>query len=174
MESFKLNSIFKIILLLILLYWSYELIFTKDQWIFLDYANLIIHETGHLIFIFSGQFFDILAGSLFQILVPVITFIYFYLTHQKLAIIFSIFWIGNNLINVSHYIKDARSMQLDLAFGASIHDWNWILNSLGLLKYDHIIGNLFFISGIIFICLSILILVNSIIQDFQIKTASKI
>jgi hypothetical protein len=168
------HLITKILFLLTFIFWSYQLIFTKEQWIFLDYANLIIHETGHLIFIFTGQFFDILAGSLFQILVPVITFIYFYLTHQKLAIIFSIFWIGNNLINVSHYIKDARNMQLDLAFGASIHDWNWILNSLNLLKYDHILGNLFFISGIIFICLSLLMLVNSIIQDFQIKTTPDI
>jgi hypothetical protein len=165
--SLPVVTIGKFIFLLVLVYWSYQLIFTHDQWILLDYANLIIHETGHLLFIFTGQFFDILAGSLFQITVPIIALIYFFLTKQKMAIIFSIFWIGNNLINVSSYIKDARTMQIPLAFGATTHDWNWILSNLEILKYDQIIGNTFFGLGILAILAALLMNIINILKSFM-------
>jgi hypothetical protein len=155
-------------LFLLFVYWTYQLIFTSSQWIFLDYANLVIHETGHLIFMLFPQIIYLLAGSFFQILVPWIALGYFLITHQKLASIFSVFWVGNNFINVSHYIKDAQNMYLPLAFGAQIHDWNWILTDLKLLKYDQIIVNLFFVPGLVCVFLSLFLLIinfkNELVQ----------
>ena len=117
---------------------------------------------------FFPQIIYLLAGSFFQILISCIALGYFLFTHQKLASIFSIFWVGNNFINVSNYIKDAQTMNLPLAFGAQIHDWNWILTNLKLLKYDQIIGNLFFIPGLVCVFLSLFLLIinfkNELIQ----------
>lgn len=143
------------LLLVVFLYWSYQLIFTTQHWIFIDYANLIIHETGHLITILFPRIITILAGSFFQILIPCIALGYFLINHQKIASIFSLFWIGNNLISVAVYIKDARTMYLPLAFGATEHDWNNILRTWNLLNYDWLIGNFIFTIGIIFLLISI-------------------
>jgi len=38
------------------------------------------------------------------------------------------FWFGENLIQVSHYIKDAPYKHLRLIASGLIHDWNWLLS----------------------------------------------
>lgn len=155
-----------LVLLVSFLYWSYQLLFTPSHWIFLDYANLIVHETGHLLFILFPPTIMLLAGSFFQILIPIIAFGYFLLTKQRLASIFSLFWVGNNFINVSYYIKDAQDMRLPLAFGATIHDWNTILTTFNLLKYDWLIGNFVFGLGILFLLISIYWLLHESVKQF--------
>lgn len=155
----------KVICLILFCYFSYQLLFTPQHWIVLDYANLMIHEAGHLLFTFTTQFLYVLAGSMFQIIFPVIFLIYFYFTKQTFAQIFSIFWIGNNLINVAYYIKDATAMKLPLAFGGTIHDWNWILFNLGLLHFDQIIGNTVLAIGTVFLLTSIFFCLINILNN---------
>jgi hypothetical protein len=155
----------KLLYLLAMLYWSYQLIFTPEHWIMLDFANIIIHETGHLLFMLFPQFVYILGGSFFQIFVPCFALGYFILTHQKLATIFSLFWIGNNIINVAVYIKDSQAMRLPMFLGMNgIHDWNWLLTQMNLLEYDWLIGNMVFGCGIIFLLISICWLVIASLQ----------
>lgn len=145
------------LLILIVFYFSYELVTTADQWIFLDNLNLLIHEAGHLIFIPFGQFIHVLAGSLFQILFPVIFFVYFLKRKDFFAASFILFWIADNIINVSRYMKDAQIMLLPLLGGdGSIHDWNWLFTNLGILPQTQLIGNTVFILGIIFMIAGIL------------------
>lgn len=102
---------------------------------FIDNIDLIIHEAGHLIFIFFGEFMNILGGSVLQILVPIIFCLYFFVYKQEF---FSgsilLFWVGFNFVNVSIYMGDAILMNLPLLGGDGvIHDWNYLLSQIGVL-----------------------------------------
>jgi hypothetical protein len=142
-------------------YFIYYCLTFKD-WHFLDNFNLIIHEAGHIVFMFFGTFVQILGGSLFQILVPVIFVLYFYRQREYFSASLVLFWVGQSLINVSVYASDALYMQLPLLGGdSSIHDWNYILQTTNLLKYSKEIGFGIYSLGILSIsvafCSSIII-----------------
>jgi hypothetical protein len=74
-----------------------------------------------------------------QIFIPILFLSYFAFQRQLFAAGFTAFWLGNNLINVSVYIKDARVMLLPI-IGGGIHDWNYLLGKVGWLTQDKLIG----------------------------------
>jgi hypothetical protein len=120
---------------------------TPLDWHFIDGINLLIHEAGHWIFLPFGEFMHILGGSLFQTVFPIIYIVYFYLREDYFSASLLLFWVGQNLINVSVYASDAIVMQLPLLGGDGvIHDWNYILSSFHVLQYTPQIG-----SGIIYL-----------------------
>lgn len=105
-----------------------------DHWRMIDGVNLIIHEAGHLFFKPLGEFMMIAGGSLFQVIVPLTFAIYFYFNRKQFSCALVLFWLGESLLNVSVYAADSVLMQLPLLGGNdSIHDWNYMLNELGLL-----------------------------------------
>lgn len=106
-----------------------------DQWRMIDGLNLVIHEVGHVFFKPFGEFLMIAGGSLFQIMVPLTFAGYFYFNKQYFSCAFVLFWVGESLLNVSVYAADSVVMQLPLLGGDnSIHDWNYLLDELGLLR----------------------------------------
>ena len=108
------------------------------QWHFIDNVNLFIHEGGHVVFMFFGQFLYVLGGSLMQVLLPSLFVVYFYATGQKYSAALTLFWVGENLLNVAAYAGDAIKMQMPLLFGDnSIHDWNWLLIYTGQLHHTY-------------------------------------
>jgi hypothetical protein len=151
------SAILNCLLILLVIYFSFHLIFDSKPWIFLDFLNLFIHEAGHLLFTAFGQFISILGGSLFQILFPFSFFIYFLIKKDYFASSFIIFWIADNIINVSVYMRDAIPMALPLLGGdGTIHDWNYLFVSLGLLSKSQLIGTSFYIIGVVLILVSII------------------
>ena len=63
-----------------------------------------------------------------------------------------LFLIGESLLNVSVYAGDAVLMQLPLLGGDdSIHDWNYLLDQLGLLNHASLISGLIHAAGTLFI-----------------------
>ncbi len=138
------------------------------EWHFLDSVNLIFHEAGHTIFFFLGNFFRVLAGSWFQISLPLFISIYFYWNQQFVSASMCLMWVGQNMMNVSIYVKDAILMQLPLLGGDSvIHDWNFILNELNLLKFTPDIASIFYYCGILFIMIGILSAVYFSISNYD-------
>jgi hypothetical protein len=125
---------------------------TYTQWHFLDNVNLIIHEAGHVIFMFFGNFMHILGGSLFQVLFPAVFVCYFYRRGEYFSASLVLFWVGQNLLNVSVYASDAIAMQLPLLGGDSVgHDWNNLLTMTNTLKYTKTIGTTMYILGVVVI-----------------------
>lgn len=105
-----------------------------DHWRMIDGVNLITHEAGHLFFRPFGNFMMIAGGSLFQVIVPLTFAVYFYFNEKQFSCALVLFWLGESLLNVSVYAADSVLMQLPLLGGNdSIHDWNYMLNELGLL-----------------------------------------
>jgi len=122
--------------------------FLPEQWAFFDGVDLIIHEAGHTIFMFFGNFFHVLGGTIIQLLAPLSFVIYFVSTRQQFSSALTSFWLGQSLINVSVYAKDAIVQQLPLLGGASTtHDWNFIFSSLGLLPHSIFIAKIIYGTG---------------------------
>ena len=106
-----------------------------DSWRLIDGVNLVIHEAGHLVFRPFGEFLSIAGGSLFQVIVPTVFAGYFYFNRKPYSYALVLFWAGESLLNVSVYAADSVAMQLPLLGGDnSIHDWNYMLDHLGLLR----------------------------------------
>ena len=128
-------------------YFLYYLSTFRD-WHFLDGVNLVIHEAGHIIFLPLGEFMHIAGGSLLQILVPIIFTLYFVVQRRYFSASLLLFWMGQNLLNVSVYASDAIAMQLPLLGGDNVqHDWNTILTMLHILRYTPHIGYALYVAG---------------------------
>lgn len=106
------------------------------QWHLIDGVNLLIHEAGHIIFSALGEFLMIAGGSLFQIIMPAIFVGYFCYQRQLFSAALVLFWVGESILNVSVYAGDSLALQLPLLGGAdTLHDWNYLLSSTGLLQH---------------------------------------
>lgn len=129
-----------------------------DEFRFLDNVDLMPHEAGHMFFSWFGEFIMVLGGTMGQLFVPVVFGVYFYLRREKFSASVVLFWLGQNFINISRYVKDAQAMDLPLVSiggGDSIHDWNYILLTLNLLRHDQSIGNAVLGLGLLIMLLSV-------------------
>lgn len=121
----------------------------------LDIVDLPIHETGHLIFRILGEFMGIAGGSLFQVILPAIFVGYFVYQGSLYSASIVLFWVGQSLLNVWIYAGDAVKMQLVLTSGLTgseggFHDWNYLLDTLGLLNStDKVAGVIRFFGTIV-------------------------
>jgi hypothetical protein len=99
----------------------------------LDLVNLAFHEAGHLFLVPFGETAHFLGGTLGQLAVPAGLSAYFLVQRrQPFAAAVCAWWAGENLVNISAYMADARTLQLDLVGGGE-HDWNTLFYQLGLL-----------------------------------------
>jgi hypothetical protein len=110
------------------------------EFLFIDLANLVVHEGGHLLFGWFGPTLGLWGGTILQWLVPLLLAAYFFTQRQTTAFAFCMFCFFENWLYTATYMADARTMALPLvATGNSDyveHDWNTIFSSLGLLQYD--------------------------------------
>jgi hypothetical protein len=97
-----------------------------------------VHEFGHLLFAFFGEFMTVLGGSLTQLLIPLATALLLYRSRDFFGIAVAGAWLSSSLIDLARYIGDARTLDLDLVgFGENaVHDWAFLLGRVGWLPYD--------------------------------------
>lgn len=140
-----------------------------NPWVFLDFANLAIHEAGHFFFMPLGFFMHMLGGSIAQILVPLLFTSYFFVRKDWYAAAFCLFWTGESLVDLSVYIGDARAQVLPLIgmSDASLHDWNWILSQIGLLEYDKTFSFIGYIFAIVLMFGGLLGMLIDALVSFQ-------
>lgn len=102
-----------------------------------------VHEFGHLLFAFAGEFMTAAGGSINQLLIPVgaMALMYYYRDYFGIAIAGT--WLSSSMLDLARYIADARSQELDLVgFGEDPqHDWAYILGNLGALGSDERIAS---------------------------------
>jgi len=104
-------------------------------------VNLGIHEAGHVVLSFAGQWVMVLGGTLFQLAAPLVAAFLFLRQPDYFAVPVCGAWLSTNLYSVATYMADARALELPLvtlgAEGGDVeHDWNYLLHSVGLLNYD--------------------------------------
>ena len=115
--------------------------FTKHgDFLFIDLANLVVHEGGHLLFGWFGATLGLWGGTLLQWLVPFLLAAYFFTQRQTTAFAFCAFFFFENWLYTATYMADARAMVLPLVTAGDSdfveHDWHTIFSSLGVLQYD--------------------------------------
>src|SRR5574343_168918 len=151
-ESFKNGLNLKKLLGAILIIWFYFFYSIQDlslsNWTFIDSVDLIFHEAGLTIFFMFGELFRVFAGSFTQVLIPTIIASYFFSRRDYYSMSAILLWVGHSIVNVAIYISDSIVQQLPLLGGDGvIHDWNFILNHFGMLKYTHTISQMVHFSG---------------------------
>jgi len=108
--------------------------------LFIDSANLVVHEGGHLLFGWFGRTIGLWGGTILQWLVPLLLAAYFFHERQPAAFAFCAFFFFENWLYTATYMADARAMALPLVTAGDSdfveHDWNTIFSSLGVLDYD--------------------------------------
>ena len=139
-------------------WWWRALLLIWFLFVFIDYLinpkptnifcpfNLCIHEMGHLIFAWSGEFLHVAGGTITQLAFPFLGMWNFYRQKDFFAMALCFGWLSTNLFNVSVYMADARSMRLDLVsiggrvYDHSFHDWHVLFGRMGILPFDHLIA----------------------------------
>jgi hypothetical protein len=149
------NRASKYLVIGLMSFFFFYMVIKRSSWCFLDYVNLPFHEFGHLLFNPFGETIQFLGGTISQLMWPAILFAYFIMRKDHFASSFCLFWFGENFLNISKYVADARSMRLPLV-GGGIHDWNTLLGKWHILKYDHSIARVIFALGVIIMSGSIL------------------
>ena len=108
--------------------------------LFIDSANLIVHEGGHNLFSWFGPTLCLWGGTLLQWLVPLLLAVYFFSQRETAGFVFCLFFFFENWLYTATYMADARAMVLPLVTTGdpefAKHDFNTIFSSLGVLDYD--------------------------------------
>jgi len=112
----------------------------------LDYVNLAFHEAGHIFLGFFGRFISMLGGSLFQLLIPALCLVHLLRRGANLGWQLCLFWVGQNLLNISIYAGDAIRQNLPLV-GGGVHDWTYLLTELGLIAHTGGVQKFIFLCG---------------------------
>ena len=112
----------------------------RGEFLFIDLANLVVHEGGHLVFGPFGQTLGVWGGTILQWSVPALLAAHFFKQRQATAFVFCGFFFFENWLYTATYMADARLQDLPLvsAGGGDFieHDWYTIFGSLGVLRYD--------------------------------------
>jgi hypothetical protein len=108
--------------------------------LFVDLANLVVHEGGHNLFGWFGPTIGLWGGTLLQWLVPFLLAVYFFSQREIAGFVFCLFFFFENWLYTATYMADARALALPLVTTGdpefARHDFNAIFFSLGVLNYD--------------------------------------
>ncbi len=133
---------------------------------FIDGVNLVIHESGHLVFSFGGETLHFLGGTLLQLAFPLAFVLHFRRHNKPFESAVCTLWFAESLMYTAEYLGDAKAMQLPLV-GGGIHDWNWLLSRWGLL--DNCVG---LAQSLHVIAVVVLVLAWSKAYQLQYKTST--
>ncbi|HUL15365.1 MAG TPA: hypothetical protein VLV88_05165 [Terriglobales bacterium] len=112
----------------------------RSGFLFLDFANLMIHECGHPLFSWFGYTIMIMGGTLAELLVPLACAAYFFVKRDVPGLAFCGFWFFENFLYIGVYMADARAQALPLV-GSGDHDWAILFGKWGLMLQDQKIGH---------------------------------
>ncbi len=108
--------------------------------LFIDSANLVVHEGGHNLFGWFGPTLGLWGGTLLQWLVPFLLAAYFFSQRQPAGFVFCLFFFFENWLYTATYMADARAQELPLVTTGDPdfveHDFHAIFSSLNVLDYD--------------------------------------
>jgi len=108
--------------------------------LFIDSANLVVHEGGHNLFGWFGPTLGLWGGTLLQWMVPFLLAVYFFTQRQTTGFVFCLFFFFENWLYTATYMADARAQELPLVTTGDPdfveHDFHTIFSSLGVLDHD--------------------------------------
>jgi hypothetical protein len=119
--------------------------------LFIDSANLVVHEGGHNLFAWFGPTLCLWGGTLLQWLVPFLLAGYFFSQRETAGFVFCLFFFFENWLYTATYMADARAQVLPLVTTGDPdfveHDFFRIFSNLGVLSLDTQIASVVRILG---------------------------
>jgi len=114
----------------------------RSGFLFLDYANLAIHEAGHPLFGILGRGAEagfgytliVLGGTLLELIVPLVCAVYFFFRRESTGTDFCAFWFFENFLYIGTYMADARASAL-LLVGSGDSDWEVLFTQWNLMLH---------------------------------------
>jgi hypothetical protein len=107
--------------------------------------TLAIHELGHVLFGFLGEWLAVAGGSITQLAAPIAVALILLKQRDYFGVAVGGAWLSMSLSNLAVYAADARAEELPLVSlggGDVVHDWNYLLDSVHLLPYDRQVAGL--------------------------------
>ncbi|MEA3492320.1 MAG: hypothetical protein U9R27_10515 [Campylobacterota bacterium] len=108
----------------------------------------IVHEGGHGVcyLLPCPQFLTVINGTIFQIMFPLGIAYYYKKKHNYLVMWIGVYFAGFTMHNTAWYISTAHEGAILPAHKSFLgvdayHDFHYILNTLGVLKYDGVIAS---------------------------------
>jgi hypothetical protein len=133
----------RVALVIWLLFYGVFLFGLATGWDFPKLMDLVfvpVHEGGHLLFGWFGQFLSVAGGTFLQLATPFLLAIYFTFRRQPQGAAFCVFFFFEQFLPIATYMADARAQALPLLTVGSgddvIHDWNFMFTRLGVLGHD--------------------------------------
>jgi hypothetical protein len=106
----------------------------------IDLVFIPVHEGGHLLFRWFGEFISVAGGTFLQLAAPFALAVYFAFRRQAQGVAFCLFFFFEQFLPIATYMADARAQELPLLTVGDadyvIHDWNYLFGKLGLLAHD--------------------------------------
>src|SRR4029077_19527840 len=106
----------------------------------IDVVFVPIHEGGHLLFRFFGEFLAVAGGTILQLSVPLMLAAWFVVKRQIPGTAFCVLFFCEQFLPISTYMADARAQELPLLTVGDadfvIHDWAYLFGKLGVLDHD--------------------------------------
>lgn len=136
----------------------------RSAFFILDGADLLIHEAGHPIFgLLGNQWLMMAGGTLLQLIMPLAFWWDFRRRDQPRSALVCLAWVGQNFFHIGRYAADARAQELPLV-GGGVHDWTYLLESVGLLRHDIGVGMTFDLIGCALIAYAAVAIARSFIS----------
>lgn len=133
----------------------------RRSFFLLDGADLIIHEAGHPIFGLLGNHWLMMAGgTLLQLIMPLAFWWDFRRRDHPRSALVCLAWVGQNFFHIGRYAADARAQDLPLV-GGGVHDWTYLLETVGLLTHDIGVGRAFDFIGCALIAYAVVSLIRA-------------
>jgi hypothetical protein len=111
----------------------------------MDLVFVPIHEGGHLLFRFFGEFLAVAGGTILQLSVPLMLAAFFIFQRQISGTAFCLFFFFEQFLPIATYMADARAQELPLLTVGDgdyvIHDWAYLFGRLGVLEHDTAIAH---------------------------------
>jgi hypothetical protein len=105
-----------------------------------DLVFLPIHEGGHLLFRFFGEWIMVAGGTFLQLFVPFALAVYFAFRRQVPGTAFCAFFFFEQFLPVAIYMADSRCQCLEYVTvgdpDQAIHDWFYLFSSVGVVDHD--------------------------------------
>lgn len=106
----------------------------------MDLVFVPVHEGGHLLFRFFGEFLSVAGGTMLQLGVPLMLAGYFVFHRQIQGAAFCLFFFFEQFLRIAAYMADAQAQALPLLTVGDgddvIHDWSYLFGKLGVLAHD--------------------------------------
>jgi hypothetical protein len=117
----------------------------------IDLVFVPIHEGGHLLFRWFGEFLAIAGGTFLQLAAPFMLGTYFFWQRQVQGTAFCFFFFFEQFLPIATYMADARAQELPLLTVGDgdyiIHDWAYLFGKFNVLEHDVQIAHAFRVMG---------------------------